>query len=329
MMEVLSGLAIALVIAYGGAQVLSGASTPGAFFSFITAFLMAYRPVRAMAGINSVLQEGLAAASRLFSVLDTPPAVADRPQAQPLVVTRGHIHFDNVTFSYGGGAPGVHQVSFEAPAGRKVALVGLSGSGKSTLMNLLLRFYDVQAGAIRIDGQDLRDVTVESLRRSMAFVPQESMLFDDTVRANIAYGRQDATEEDIVAAARAAAADEFIRALPQGYDTLIGAQGVRLSGGQRQRLSIARAMLKNAPILLLDEATSSLDNESERLVQQALGSLMQGRTTLIIAHRLSTIVNADLIHVLSQGRVVESGTHESLLRLGGVYSHLYAQGHDL
>jgi len=233
------------------------------------------------------------------------------------------VRFDQVSFSYEGGH-GVHQVNLEVPAGKTAALVGLSGGGKSTLMNLLLRFYDVQAGSITIDGQDIRDVTLHSLRNAMAFVPQESMLFDDTVRANIAYGREGASEEEIVSAARNAAADEFIRTLPQGYDTVIGAHGVRLSGGQRQRLAIARAMLKNAPILLLDEATSSLDNESERVIQQALSSLMKGRTTLVIAHRLSTIVSADIIYVIAAGRIIESGTHQSLMKAQGKYFELYA-----
>jgi len=323
MMECLSGISIALVIWYGGSQVLEGVTTTGAFFSFVTAFLMAYKPVRAMSGMNAVMQEGLAAANRLFTVLDTPPSIVDKPNAVALRVNGGKVRFDQVSFSYEGGH-GVHQVNLEVPAGKTAALVGLSGGGKSTLMNLLLRFYDVQAGSITIDGQDIRDVTLHSLRNAMAFVPQESMLFDDTVRANIAYGREGASEEEIVSAARNAAADEFIRTLPQGYDTVIGAHGVRLSGGQRQRLAIARAMLKNAPILLLDEATSSLDNESERVIQQALSSLMKGRTTLVIAHRLSTIVSADIIYVIAAGRIIESGTHQSLMKAQGKYFELYA-----
>jgi subfamily B ATP-binding cassette protein MsbA len=303
---------------------MDGETTPGAFFSFIAAFLMAYKPVRAMSGMNATLQEGLAAASRLYAVLDTPPAITNRPGATALQVSGGQVRFEQVSFSYPGGH-GVHSVSLEVPAGKTAALVGHSGGGKSTLMNLLLRFYEVEAGGIAIDGQDIRDVTLESLRGAMAFVPQEPMLFDDSVRANIAYGRLDANDEEIIAAAKAAAADGFIQNLPQGYDTRIGAHGVRLSGGQRQRIAIARAMLKNAPILLLDEATSSLDNESERVIQQALTSLMKGRTTLVIAHRLSTIVGADIIYVVEAGRIVESGSHQALLARQGAYHQLYAR----
>lgn len=329
MMEILSGVSIALVIWYGGYQVFHGELSPGAFFSFIAAFLMAYKPVRAMAGLNTTLQEGLAAANRLFTVIDIEPAIQDAPDAKPLVFSQGNIVFSHVSFAYAEGGRGVSDITLTIPPGKKVALVGHSGGGKSTLMNLLLRFYDVQHGRIMIDGEDIRGVTLSSLRGAMAYVPQESMLFDDTVFANIAYGRENATAEEVVAAAKSAAAHDFISQLPQGYDTVIGSHGVLLSGGQRQRLSIARAMLKNAPILLLDEATSALDNESERIIQQALGTLMQGRTTLVIAHRLSTIVNADIIYVIEGGRVVESGTHASLLANKSAYYQLYAElAHD-
>jgi subfamily B ATP-binding cassette protein MsbA len=328
LMEILSGFSIALVIWYGGSQVLNETITAGAFFSFITAFLMAYKPVRAMSGLNGVLQEGIAAASRLFNVLDTAPKIVDKVGVQPLVVTGGSVIFENAVFHYTSETIGIEGVSLNVPAGKKVALVGLSGGGKSTLMNLLLRFYDVQAGAIKIDGQDIREVSLHSLRANMAFVPQESMLFDDTIRANIAYGRVGASDAEIIEAAKNAAADEFISNLPDGYNTMIGAHGVRLSGGQRQRLAIARAMLKNAPILLLDEATSALDNESERSIQNALSTLMRGRTTLVIAHRLSTIVNADVIYVVGDGRIIESGSHESLLAERGKYYQLYANNFD-
>lgn len=323
-MESLSGICIALVIWYGGSEVMDGAITPGAFFSFVAAFLMAYKPVRSMAGMNGTLQEGLAAASRLFQVIDQPPAITDKPNAATLVPQGGTVVFDQVHFRYGDGAGGVQGVSLRIPGGSKVALVGLSGGGKSTLMNLLLRFYDVQQGRIMIDGQDIRDVTLHSLRENLAYVPQEAMLFDDTVRANIAYGRMGASEEEIIAAAKNASADAFIQQLPNGYDTLVGAHGVRLSGGQRQRIAIARAMLKNAPILLLDEATSSLDNESERSIQNALDSLMLGRTSLIIAHRLTTIVGADLIYVMEHGQIIEQGTHASLMAERGKYHQLYS-----
>ncbi len=323
-MEVLSGISIASVIWYGGFQVLDSETTPGAFFSFITAFLMAYKPVRALAGLNTTLQEGLVAAARLFHALDMPPTIVDKQGAQPLQISTGHIRFENVSFSYGKDAASVDHITLEVPAGKTAALVGLSGGGKSTLMNLLLRFYETESGRITIDGQDIKDVTLASLRAAMGFVPQESMLFDDSVKTNIAYGREGASDEDIVTAAKHAAADGFIRNLPKSYDTMIGSHGVRLSGGQRQRIAIARAMLKNAPILLLDEATSSLDNESERSIQEALSTLMRGRTTLVIAHRLSTIVNADIIYVMENGRVVESGTHAELMNAKGKYHQLYA-----
>jgi len=329
MMEMLGNLSIALVIWYGGFEVLHGETTPGAFTSFIGACLMAYKPTRSISGMGGALQEGVAAANRLFNVLDTPPTITDKPNAKPLVINKGQIEYNGVTFHYGTETVAVDDVSLTVPAGKTAALVGLSGGGKSTLMNLLLRFYEVGDGSITIDGQDIRDITLYSLREAMAFVPQESMLFDDTVRANIAYGREGASDADITEAAKNAAADDFIRKLPQGYDTMIGAHGVRLSGGQRQRLAIARAMLKDAPILLLDEATSSLDNESERSIQQALKTLMQGRTTLVIAHRLSTIVNADIIYVVDHGHIIESGTHQSLMAAKGKYYRLYAQHFEM
>jgi ATP-binding cassette, subfamily B, bacterial MsbA len=229
-----------------------------------------------------------------------------------------------VDFAYEAGAQALRGVTLEIPAGKTVALVGASGAGKSTIMNLIPRFYDVGTGEVLVDGQDVRDVTLASLRAAIGLVSQEVSLFDDTIRANIAYGRFGASEEDIVAAAKAAAADDFIRGLPQGYDTMVGEHGVKLSGGQRQRLSIARAMLKNAPILLLDEATSALDTESERQVQGALKNLMHGRTTLVIAHRLSTVIEADIIYVIDNGRVAERGSHAELLRRDGVYARLHA-----
>src|SRR5271155_1813993 len=324
MMEALGGAAIAAVILYGGDQVISGARTPGAFFSFITALLLAYQPLKSLANLNASLQEGLAAAQRIFQVLDVEPTIRDMPGALPLCVAGGEICFDRVRFGYAPGAVALDEVSLTIPAGRTVALVGASGAGKSTILNLIPRFFDVEEGSISIDGQDLRTVTLASLRGAVALVAQEVTLFDDTLRANIAYGRFGATAEDIEAAARAAGADEFISELPNGYDTQVGEHGVRLSGGQRQRLAIARAMLKDAPILLLDEATSALDSESERQVQAALRTLIRGRTTLIIAHRLSTVQGADLIHVVDRGRIVESGRHAELLARNGLYARLYA-----
>jgi subfamily B ATP-binding cassette protein MsbA len=323
MMEALGGAAIAVVIAYGGYQVIDNSRTPGAFFSFITALLLAYQPLKSLANLNASLQEGLAAAQRIFEVLDIEPEIRDRPGALPLHVSGGEIRFDAVRFGYRPHAVALDSITLTVPAGSMVALVGPSGAGKSTVLNLIPRFYDVSSGGIAIDGQDVRGVTLASLRAALALVAQEASLFDDTVRANIAYGRLSASAAEIAAAAAAAGADRFIAELPHGYDTLVGEHGMRLSGGQRQRLAIARAMLKDAPILLLDEATSALDNESERQVQAALRRLMQGRTTLVIAHRLSTIVGADLICVMDRGRIVESGKHAQLLARGGLYAQLY------
>ncbi len=323
MMEALGGAAIAMVIFYGGHQVIIGARTPGAFFSFITALLLAYQPVKSLAVLNSSLQEGLAAAQRIFEILDIEPTIRDRSGARPLRITGGEVRFKGVRFGYHPGTVALDGISFTVPAGSTVALVGPSGAGKSTVLNLIPRFYDADGGTIAIDGQEISAVTLASLRGAIALVSQEVSLFDDTVRANIAYGRFGAPQADIEAAAMAAAADRFIRELPRGYDTLVGEHGIRLSGGQRQRLAIARAMLKDAPILLLDEATSALDSASERQVQAALRLLMRGRTTVVIAHRLSTIIDADLICVLDRGQIAETGRHAQLLAMGGLYARLY------
>jgi ATP-binding cassette, subfamily B, bacterial MsbA len=323
MMEVLGGAAIAIVILYGGHQVIAGSRTPGAFFSFITALLLAYQPVKNLAVLNASLQEGLAAAQRIFEVLDIEPQIRDRPGARPLRIAGGEIRFSHVRFGYHPGTVALDDITFIVPAGSRVALVGPSGAGKSTVLNLIPRFYDADFGSIAIDGQDIGTVTLASLRAVIGLVSQEVSLFDDTVSANIAYGRFGASQAAIEQAAAAAAADRFIRELPQGYDTVVGEHGIRLSGGQRQRLAIARAMLKDAPILLLDEATSALDSESERQVQAALRTLMRGRTTVVIAHRLSTIIGADLICVMDGGRIVETGRHAELLARNGLYRRLY------
>jgi len=296
---------------------------PGSFFSFITALLLAYEPMKRLANLNATLQEGLAGAQRLFELHDRAPTIQEKPDAKALAVSGGGIKLADVGFSYVTDQAALAEMSFEVPAGKTVALVGPSGAGKSTILNLIPRFYDVDNGRITIDGTDVRDVTFESLRGAMALVSQEITLFDDTIRANIAYGRPDASEEEIIEAAKNAAAHDFIMEMPDGYDTYVGERGTKVSGGQRQRLAIARAMLKNAPILLLDEATSALDTESERHVQSALTKLMQGRTTLVIAHRLSTVMDADLIHVIDQGKLVESGSHTELIAHDGIYARLY------
>ncbi|MEQ8287481.1 ABC transporter transmembrane domain-containing protein [Thalassospira sp.] len=322
-METLGGAAITTIIIYGGSRVIDGASDPGSFFSFITALLLAYEPVKRLANINMSLQSGLAASQRVFMVLDLEPEIKDAPDATELNISGGNINFNKVSFAYNPEITALRDIDLEIKAGETVALVGPSGAGKSTILNLIPRFYDIDNGAISVDGQDIRDVTLESLRKATALVSQEITLFDDTVRANIAYGRAGATEAEIEDAARHAAAHDFILQLEEGYDTIVGENGVKLSGGQRQRIAIARAMLKNAPILLLDEATSALDTESERHIQGALAELMKGRTTLVIAHRLSTIVDADKICVINNGRVTEHGKHEELLALGGAYANLY------
>ncbi len=322
MMELFTGFVIAGIIGWGGVQVMDGTTTPGMFFSFITALIMAYKPAKTLAGMNTQLQEGMAAASRLFSVLDTPTMVVDKPNASELKVGKGALEITNVSFKYPDES-GIENVSVTVPDGSSIALVGPSGGGKSTLMNLLLRFYDPQSGTISVDGTDIRDVTQASLRQHIALVSQETVLFDDTVAANIAYGLPDADQTAIEQAAKDAAAHDFIMAMPEGYETRVGPRGVKLSGGQRQRLAIARALLKDAPILLLDEATSALDTQSESLVQAAIDRLMKGRTCVIVAHRLSTIAHVDKVYVMDEGQIVESGTHKQLQAKRGLFAQLY------
>ncbi len=327
--ETLMTLITAGVIAYAGWRSQSGGMNVGAFVAFIGALGLASQSLRQLANLQTVMAEGLSAARRLFAALDVEPEVRERPGAKPLVITDGTVAFDDVGFAYSAeDRPALQGVSFEVKRGETVALVGPSGGGKTTILNLIPRFYDASSGKVTIDGIDVRDVTLASLRDHVALVTQEPFLFDETIRANIAYGRPGATQEQVIEAAKAAAAHEFIGALPEGYDTLVGEAGARLSGGQRQRIAIARAFLKDAPILLLDEATSALDTESEAQVQAALSRLMHGRATILIAHRLSTVRGADRIYVIEKGKVVESGDHAGLIKKRGLYARL-AKSQDL
>ena len=323
LMEFLGGLGITAVIWYGGHQVITGQSTPGIFFAFVTSMIMIYNPIKGVSNINSPVMQGLAAATRIFTLLDTQPSIQDKPGATPLPPFREAIAFNDVTFSYDAKHPVLKNINLRVRNGEVIALVGTSGGGKTSLVNLIPRFFDVDSGSITIDGHDLRNVTMKSLRNQIAIVSQQTILFNDTIKNNIAYGDPDRSMEEIIAAAKAAHALDFINGFPEGFDTLIGESGARLSGGQQQRISIARALLKNAPILILDEATSALDTESEREVQTALENLMQNRTTFVIAHRLSTIRNADRIIVIQDGRIVEEGRHEDLLASNGVYTTLH------
>jgi len=321
-MEVINIFSVALVIFVGGYWIAQGKMTVGAFFSFLTALYLMYRPIKDLNSVNNIVQDGVAAAKRIFDVLDTEPEIKNREGAITVSRSFNSIAFGNVSFKYEAEMV-LKDINLVVKAGETIAIVGKSGGGKTTLVNLIPRFYDVSGGAIFIDGQDIRDISIESLRSIMAIVTQQTILFNDTVRDNIAYGNTTRPFEDISQAARSAYADDFIQSLPKGYETVIGESGIKLSGGQRQRISIARALLKNAPILILDEATSSLDTESEREVQKALDVLMQGRTSFVIAHRLSTILNADRIIVLKDGRIVEQGRHHELLRQAGEYKNLY------
>jgi len=322
LMETLGGVGIACIVFYGGYKVIAGTATPGTFFSFLAALLMLYEPVKRLSAVNNTIQQGLAAASRIFEVLDEVPEIRNQPQAKNIMAISAGIEYRGVSFRYEEDWV-LKNIDLRIRAGEMVAFVGVSGGGKTTLVNLLPRFYDVNTGAILIDGMDIREATLESLRSLIGIVTQQTILFNDSVRNNIAYGKIDQSFEEVVKAAQAAYAHGFIQNLPQGYDTIIGEQGVKLSGGERQRISIARAILKNAPILILDEATSSLDSESEIEVQKALENLMRGRTTLVIAHRLSTIRQADRIVVMANGQIIEEGTHENLLAKNGEYKKLY------
>ncbi|MEE9936441.1 MAG: ATP-binding cassette domain-containing protein, partial [Deltaproteobacteria bacterium] len=322
LMDFLGGLGIAAVIFYGGYNVVQGYSTPGTFFSFIAALLMLYEPVKRLTNVNNTINQGIAGADRIFSIIDRVPDIIDKTDAQALPPIQNSIDLQNVSFRYE-EKPVLKNVNLTIRAGEVVAFVGMSGGGKTTLVNLIPRFYDVSEGRVLIDGLDIRDVTLSSLRGQIAIVTQQTILFNDTVRNNIAYGDICTTEEEIYKAAKAANAHDFIMKLPNGYDSNIGELGTKLSGGEKQRISIARALLKDAPILILDEATSSLDTEAEIEVQDALDNLMKGRTTLVIAHRLSTIRNADRIIALVNGEIVEEGNHDTLMARKGEYYRLY------
>ncbi|MDR1941685.1 MAG: ATP-binding cassette domain-containing protein [Endomicrobium sp.] len=323
LMEFLGGFAAAATLCYGGYKIVNGTLTTGAFMVFLLAIIAAYKPMKSIASLNMRVQMGVKAIERVFTIMNAEPVIYDKADAKELEVSKGRILIDNIKFDYAPGHEVLHGISMEIKEGETVAIVGAAGSGKSTIINLLLRFYDVKEGRVLIDGQDVRDVRLKSLRNKIAFVSQDVVLFDDTIEKNILMGNPDASAQDAIEAAKNAAADNFITHQKNGYNTVVGERGGNLSGGQKQMISIARAMLKNAPILLLDEATSSLDTKSERMVQEGLEKLMKGRTSIVIAHRLSTIVNADRIYVFDSGNIVESGTHKELLVQNGYYSTLY------
>lgn len=321
--EFLAAIAVTFIVWFGGYEVVNEVITAGELVAFLTYAVNLANPVKRLSKVYAAIQKAMAAADRVFAVMDLDEKITDVPGAQPLPPIKGKVEFKDVTFSYKDGQPALEHISLKAEPGQMIALVGPSGSGKSTIANLIPRFYDVDSGVITIDDHDIRQVTADSLREQIGLVPQETMLFSTSVMENIRYGRLEATDEEVIEAAKAANAEEFIKELPEGYDTKLGERGLNLSGGQRQRLAIARAILKNPRVLILDEATSALDTESEKIVQDALDNLMVGRTSFVIAHRLSTIFNADQIFVVENGHLREHGTHEELLAAGGLYSNLY------
>ena len=324
-METITGIAIAIVVFAGGYLSIKDEIEVGSFFSFLTALMLAYQPVRALASVNIGINEGLIAAKRIYELLDNQNNISNDPKKNNLVIKNKNIAFENVSFIYPDGTQALRNITFSIKGGSTIALVGKSGSGKSSFINLIPRFYNISEGKISIDEQNINEVNLSSLRKEIALVSQETVLFDDTVEANIRYGRLDASKEEVLAASKNAAADEFIKELPNGYSTIIGENGVKLSGGQKQRISIARAMLKNSSIILLDEATSALDSESETKIKYAVDNLIKNRTTIIIAHRLSTIKNANKILVLSDGNLVAEGTHNELIEKSELYKKLYNQ----
>ena len=324
-METVTGIAVALVVFAGGYRSMNGDLEVGAFFSFLTALMLAYQPVRTLAGINLAISEGFSAASRIYKILDEQVLIKDKEDAKHLMISNGDIEFHNVSMNYKNSSLILKNINLKINGKSKVALVGPSGGGKSTILNLIPRFYLVKEGYISIDQQNIFDVKIESLRREIALVSQDIVLFDDTIKNNLIFGNINSSEDDIINACIKANCHDFIKKMKNGYETLVGENGVKLSGGQKQRISIARAILKNSSIILLDEATSALDTESEVIVQEAMNNLSENKTTITIAHRLSTIKNSDLIYVIDQGTVVECGSHDDLILKNGAYKKLCDQ----